>query len=84
MRTVNKPIRMIAHFLPDGSIKPLRFQLETDEGELQAINIDGSRVMRKDKTYIEYECAITLNETKRRCNIRYLYQDLKWVLYGIN
>jgi len=86
MKVVNKPIEMIAHNKPDGSIRPLRFRLQ-EEDELQVIKVDkifASSIGEVDGnvTYI-FSCMVAIHGINHMCEIRYDLMTTKWLLYKI-
>ena len=84
MKIVNKPIEMIAHNKPDGSIRPLRFRLQ-EEDELRVIKINKVFTSSIGKiggnlVYM-FKCMIEVNGITHMCEIRYDLMTTKWLLY---
>lgn len=49
MTTLNTPIEMIAVYSKDGSIKPIRFRVETSDGEEHVIKIASLKHVNEEK-----------------------------------
>lgn len=79
---INKPIAVLAHFLPDGKVRPIRFKIEGEDGE-QVINIEGFMIKANNNIRTEFTCNITLNGIRRRCEIWYFKQEVRWILYDL-
>ena len=85
MKEINKSIEMVAVTDKDGTIKPIRFRIITENEEMQVIKIKGLRQTEdikigNDKAR-KFTCLIELNERQRLCEITYILASSKWYLY---
>lgn len=84
MKVLNKPIEMIAHNKPDGSIRPLRFRIMEND-ELKVLKIDKiftSSIAKIEgiPTYV-FSCMVTANGINHMCEIRYDMNNTRWRLH---
>lgn len=88
MNTLNKPIEMIAVFGKEGSIKPVRFRIVTEDESEQVIKIAGIKHAYEEKlpdksVMRKYLCFIEVNDVQRLCEVGYNTKTMKWILVKI-
>nr|WP_312292576.1 hypothetical protein [Clostridium chromiireducens] len=86
MRVVAKEIEMIAHFLKDGSIAPIRFKMEEDN-KCEVIKID-KIVSKSNEKYcgnrmIIFDCQSVINGIEKQYQIKYDIENCKFILFKI-
>jgi len=87
MKTVNKPIDMIAHFSTDGNITLLRFRFTSESGVIEKVNPDKSATYLKSVLRIggekvqEFKTQYELYGIIRVAIIRYYQVQKKWVIH---
>ncbi len=87
MKIYNKQISVLSKTDTDGTITPLRWQIEDEESNLQAYKI--LNVMNRKKTRVSgnitYEifCETEIQGTKRPCELRYNMDTAQWYLFKI-
>lgn len=87
MKTIAKPIQMVNWMDEDGSIYPVRFKILDEEGNGKVVKV--SKMYKVDKTKIAgnktytFMCEITLNNTRRVCEIRYDLETCRWMLFKV-
>jgi len=87
MKEINKAIEMISVSSKDGSIKPIRFRLATENEEMQVIKI--KKIHQMDQIKIgnnlarKFTCTIVLNERERVCEITYTLVNQMWHLFKL-
>jgi hypothetical protein len=79
---------MIAVFNKDGSIKPIRFRVETEDESDKVIKIVGVKHVYEEKLIDKsimrkYICLIELNDMQRLCELGYNLSTMKWTLVKI-
>lgn len=86
MKIYMKPIRMISVTDFDGSIRPIRFQVEQQE-ELITIKVDHINQQHNEKLAgigtIIYRCQSVINNVERVYELKYEVPTHKWFLYKL-
>lgn len=88
MKSLNKPIAMIANFTTEGSIVPMRFRVY--DGYAQYTVIEVEKVLRNNfvksggQVMNVYDCLSVINGIQKNLQIRYATKDCKWYLYKID
>lgn len=87
MKIICQPIDMISWTEKDGTIHPIKFQLEDYNDQKHTYKIQKIQRVDKDKLagnlMLKYTCEISLNNRARLCEIRYERDTMKWFLYKI-
>lgn len=87
MKVVAKPVDMVVWFTREGAPKPIRFRLETDNGESVTIAID--RIFHKDleklagNNMLLYRCEGCINGVIRQFEVKYELNTCRWILFRI-
>lgn len=80
-----KPIEMIAWFRPDGSIKPIRFRIQSESDGLQVIPIHRIVSVDKEKLagneMVVFRCQSTFGGNERLFEIKYEVDTCRWILF---
>lgn len=75
MKILNKPIKVMAIFNPDGKIEPVKFRLDD-----QVIKVQ--KIMKSYETKVAGKNSINFVCLHNGCDIYELkYEDNKWYLY---
>lgn len=86
MKVVSKSIEMISYFRTDGTIRPLRFRMEEDDG-CEVIKI--SRIIRCEteklcgNKMMVYTCCAVIDGIEKIFEIKYDVEKMKWILFKI-
>jgi hypothetical protein len=87
MKIVSKPIEAISWSSKKGEIRPLRFKLEEQEGQITVIKVDRiiqiERSQRAGDHAFVFTCQSEFNGTERIYALRYSLLNCTWVLYKI-
>lgn len=87
MKTIAKPIQMISWTEEDGSIHPLRFKVQEQEGTLGVYKIlkmytCSLDTIAGDKVII-FTCEINMHEFSKICELRYYVDACQWNLFKL-
>lgn len=84
MKTVMKPVDMIAYFTIDELPRPMRFRVKAENGEYLAFNIERVLTRTEEKAGRElsliYKCECTINHRKRVVEFKYESASCRWTL----
>lgn len=87
MKILCKPIEMISWTESNGTIHPIRFQVENIDNQKMTYKIIRIYKTAKEKLagniMYKYTCEILLNDTSKICEIRYELDTCKWILFKI-
>ncbi|MEF9952039.1 MAG: hypothetical protein RR838_05555 [Clostridium sp.] len=86
MKTILKPIDMVAVFLESREPRPIKFRIREGE-ELTVVKIDKIISICKEKIagcnmYV-YSCQSHIKGVDRRFDLKYDIDNCKWILYKI-
>jgi len=87
MKTITKPIEMISWTEKDGKIHPIRFKIESSEGEqivykVQKVYTRDFDKIAGNKVYC-FTCEIAVNNNLRICELRYNLDTCCWYLHKL-
>jgi hypothetical protein len=87
MKVVAKDIDMICHFDNKG-IHPIKFRYQEKDGdEYKVIKVDKVITRTREKLCgnlaCVFECQSLIDEVVRPYQIKYIVQDMKWILFKI-
>ena len=87
MKVVMIPIDVLAWTDKDGSIHPIRFRMEMDDGSYATIKINkvisSERIKQAGEPVIIYRCQSIIDYIEKIFELRYLPIECKWVLWKI-
>ncbi|MDM8533385.1 hypothetical protein QUF55_01660 [Clostridiaceae bacterium HSG29] len=87
MKVIAKPIEMIAWFNEDGKIKPIRFRLETENGEKEVIKVLKVFSTEKEKIagniMFSFKCKSIIQNIEKIYELKYEINSSKWMLFKI-
>ena len=85
MRRLCKPIEVIAYFDNEGNIRPARFRMDSEGGEMMVITI--GQILKIDEQKLAgnrmkvFDCTSQINDRKKNFQIRYELSTCRWYLY---
>lgn len=87
MKTLAKPIEMISWTEENGKIHPLRFKIESKEGErfvykIEKIYTSDLEKIAGNKVY-KFTCEININQINKICELRYDIDTCRWSLFKL-
>lgn len=86
MKVLNKPIEVISWTKEDGTMTPLKYRVEGEDGELHSykLKLQAREVIKHTgKDIYKFTCQVQMNNQIKICEIRYNKADMKWTLYKI-
>jgi N-acetyl-gamma-glutamylphosphate reductase len=83
MHVYNKAVDMVVTFDTKGNATPVRFRLMNEHGEQQVIKITKVNYSNKSLIKVVYICEINLNNGRITCEIWFMIQEMKWILFSI-
>lgn len=87
MKTLMRPVEVLVWMEPNGSLTPLRFRLENEEGELVVVRVDEILTRTEERQagnpMILYACQGQIRGQVRRFELKYEVRACKWYLYKI-
>lgn len=87
MKVVNRPVEMIATFTKNGTVRPARFRLQTEEQSEIVVKVDRIIAQNLEKLagnkMLVYRCQSIINGSERIYELKYELDTCKWVLFKI-
>lgn len=85
MRTLAKPIKMIAWFDDDGTIRPVRFKLSQEDEESMVIKINNITNRQLEKLagnlMWKFTCISVINGIEKSYDVKFDVINGKWFLF---
>ena len=81
MKVLSQNIEVICHFDKVGKIKPIRFKIEEDNG-FKVINIVKVIRLCGNRSWV-FTCNVNIDGLQKICEIKYMIEDCKWILFKI-
>lgn len=87
MKVYNKPISVVSITDFEGNITPVKWKIETNDGEMviykitHIFNVDKRRSLGKES--IVFSCMTILNSIEKSCKIQYRSDETTWFLLSI-
>lgn len=87
MKVVAKPVDMVFWFTKEGTLKPLRFKIDTENRESKIIKID--KIKQKEierlagNQMLIFRCEGYLDGSLRQFELKYELSTCKWILFRI-
>lgn len=85
MRTIAKPIRVIACFLPGKNPIPYKFKIEEDDQERVEVRVEKILLIEEQMLAgiesIVYTCQSCIHNRDKRYDLKYIKQSCQWELY---
>ncbi len=87
MKVLMKPIEMIAWFSEDKHPIPLRYRIDSEDGDKVVIKIDRILYSQDEKLVgnkiISYQCEGQVNNLHKVFQIKYDISSCKWYVYSL-
>jgi hypothetical protein len=86
MKTIMRPIEALVWMEPDGDVRPLRFRLEDEAGEMVVVRVEvltRTEERQAGNPMIVYACQGQVRGRVRRFELKYEIRACKWYLYKI-
>lgn len=87
MKTIARPIEVIAYTDLKGKVNPIRFRIINDDVSVKVIKIDKVISQRLEKlagnNMIVFSCQSIINNIEKRYEIKYELGTCKWILFKI-
>lgn len=87
MRTIARPIEVIAHTDVKGNMAPLRFKAKTKDNQDIVINVDTIESQEREKIsgnlMLLYKCHGLINDKERPFELKFEIKTCKWMLWKV-
>lgn len=88
MRTIAKPIEVIAWFTKDGTPEPVKFKVINKDNETESVIKINKIITRSEERLagnrmLIYNCMGVVGEKEREFEIKFELGSCKWILYRI-
>lgn len=85
MKILAKPIDMVSWTDKAGKINPVRFRLQTEEGDNEVIKVDKIFTREKEKLagneMLLFKCQSVINNKQQPFELKYELRTCKWILW---
>jgi hypothetical protein len=85
MKVLAKPIDMVSWTDKSGKINPVRFRLQTEEGNNEVIKVDKIFTMEKERlagnAMFIFKCQCIINNQQKPLELKYELGTCKWLLW---
>lgn len=87
MKTIMRPVEALVWAETDGTLRPLRFRLESEDGERMVVRVEQilsrAEERRAGNPMVVYGCQGQVGGQIRRFELKYEIRTCKWYLYKI-
>jgi len=87
LRVLALPVEMVSYTDKHGSIKPIRFRMQVEDGPMQTIKVDKVIIKETEKLagniMIVYKCQSLIDDVIKLFEIKYEIATCKWILFKI-
>lgn len=87
MKIVAQPIEVVSYTDNKGSIRPIRFRMQIDDGPMQVIKVDKIITKETEKlagnVMLVYRCQSLVDNVIKLFEIKYEIATCKWILFKI-